>query len=232
MKPLTRDELIPLIRKIDLFSPLGRDEMAALAPAFFRRDVRRGEEIFDQDDPSTELFLILSGRVRIVRKGEDGKEATLAILQQGDFFGEISIFTGEPRSAAARAAEETELLVLEREHFLKAINASPHIGLAIIEELSQRLLEADRTIASLLWDNAYRKIILTLKRLAQTEGVARGDATVVKRRVTHQEVADMAGTSRETASRILAFLKKSGAVVPSGRNVIIRETAIPPAFEP
>jgi CRP-like cAMP-binding protein len=220
-----------LIRQIRLFSHLDAADLRRLAPSFFRREVEAGEQVFDQDEPSEEVFLILSGRVRIVRRAEDGREVTLAILKKGDFFGEIAIFTGEPRSAAAVAAEPVLLLVLSRADFLRAILDSPKVGLAIIEEMSRRLLEADRTIASLLWDNAYRKILLTIRRLAQTEGVPRGDALVIKRRVTHQEMADMAGTSRETASRILVFLKKAGAVVPSGRNVIIRESALPPSFE-
>lgn len=221
-----------LIRQIKLFSHLDPADLKRLAPAFVHREVPAGEQIFDQDEPSNEVFLILAGRVRIVRRAEDGREATLAMLKKGDFFGEISIFTGEPRSAAAVAAEPVSLMSLARESFLGAILESPRVAVAIIEEMSRRLLEADRTIASLLWDNAYRKILLTIRRLAQTEGVARGDAVVIKRRVTHQEMADMAGTSRETASRILVFLKKAGGVVPSGRNLIIRESGIPSSFEP
>jgi CRP/FNR family cyclic AMP-dependent transcriptional regulator len=220
-----------LIRKINLFSHLEGAELDSFAAAFVRREVRAGEEIFDQDDPSDELFLIIKGRVRIVRKGEDGREVTLAGLTEGGFFGEISIFTGEPRSAAAVAAEPSSLLVLAREPFLSVLAASPDISRKILVEMSRRLLEADRTIASLLWDNAYQKVLFTLKRLIQTEGVPRGDAVVIKRKVTHQEIADMAGTSRETASRILVYLKKHGAVVPSGKNVIVREWAVPAVFE-
>lgn len=220
-----------LIRKINLFSHLEAEDLRGMFKAFTRREVEAGEQVFDQDEPSADVFLIIEGRVRIVRKAEDGREVTLAMLREGDFFGEISIFTGAPRTAAAVAAERSVMLVAQREQFLKTIVAQPRVGLKIIEEMSRRLMEADRTIASLLWDNAYGKIVLTLKRLAQTEGLPRGDAMVIKRRITHQEIADMAGTSRETASRILAFLKKSGAAVPSGRNVIIRESAIPPSFE-
>lgn len=220
-----------VIRKINLFSHLDEEDLQSIAPAFIRREVAGGEEIFDQDEPSSEIFLILKGRVRIVRKGEDGREVTLAVLKEGGFFGEISIFTGEPRTAAAIAAETTTVLFLRRESFIKAILSSPHIALKLLEEMSRRLLETDRTIASLLWDNAYQKILLNLKRLAQTEGTPRADAVVIKRKVTHQEIADMAGTSRETASRILAYLKKAGAVVPSGKNVIIRDSLIPSAFE-
>ncbi len=226
-----RAEAAELIRKINLFSHLDNEELKTIASAFVQREVRENEEIFDQDEPSGEVFLIADGRVRIVRRAEDGREVTLAILQEGGFFGEISVFTGAPRTAAAVAAAPTKLLVLSRENFVKNIKDSPETGIKIIEEMSRRLLEADKTIASLLWDNAYRKILLTLKRLAQSEGLARGDAFVVKRRVTHQEIADMAGTSRETASRILAMLKKAGAVVPSGRNIIIRESSIPASLE-
>jgi CRP/FNR family cyclic AMP-dependent transcriptional regulator len=229
---LPAGDLVALIRKIRLFSDLRDDDVTALAPSFTIRDVPKGGEIFDQDEPAQEIFLIIEGRVRIYRKAEDGREITLSFLQEGSFFGEISIFTGEPRSAAAAAAESTRLLVLTRADFVRTVLLFPHIGAKIIEALSRRLLEADRTIASLLWSNAYQKILLTLKRLAQTEGVARGDAVVIRRRVTHQEIADMAGTSRETASRILVQLKNVGAVVPSGRHVIIRESSFPEELDP
>jgi len=219
-----------LIHLQGLFPHLDKGDMESVSSKFVRRLVKNKEQIFDQDEPSDELFLILQGKVRIIRRGVDGQEATLASLKEGDFFGELSIFTGQPRSAAAVAAENGELMVLNREDFLLAIRSSPSMGLKIMEELSLRLLEADRTIASLLWDNAYQKILLGIERITQTEGVAKGHAMVIKRRVTHQEIADMAGVSRETASRIMSYLKKAGAVVPSGRNVIVRESAIPPAF--
>jgi CRP/FNR family transcriptional regulator/CRP/FNR family cyclic AMP-dependent transcriptional regulator len=221
-----------LIHLQNLFPHLDQGDMEAFSSKFVRRQVKNKEQIFDQDEPSDELFLILQGKIRIIRRGVDGQEATLAILKEGDFFGELSIFTGQPRSAAAVAAEHGELMVLSRDDFLQAVRSSPSMGLKIMEELSLRLLEADRTIASLLWDNAYQKILLGLERLTQTEGIPKGHAMVIKRRVTHQEIADMAGVSRETASRIMSYLKKSGAVVPSGSNVIVRESAIPQAFIP
>ncbi|MBI2368992.1 MAG: Crp/Fnr family transcriptional regulator [Deltaproteobacteria bacterium] len=212
-------------KKSDLFSRLRDAELEELAATAVPKAFPKGAFIIQKDAPGDDLYLIVSGNVKVTLYSEDGRELILAELREGDFFGEMSLLDGKPRSAMVIALEATEALVVRRRDFLAILNRNPAMAVKIIEALCQRLREADEKIESLAMLDVFGRVARVILQMAAKEGVRQGDLTVLTRRITHQEIASMAGTSRETVSRVLSRFQKRGHLSFSGRRLVL-----PPNF--
>ncbi len=210
-----------LLRRIDVFSDLQGADLERLAALLQEVSYRREEIILHKEDPGDSLFIIRQGRVKVVLYGDDGREVILSILRDGDFFGEMSLLDGEPRSAFVVAMEDSCAYILKRDAFLDTLMERPMIALKILGELSRRLRLADDKIGSLALLDVYGRIAGALLQLARTEGKVEGDKVIIDSRPTQQEIASMAGASRETVSRVLSDLAKSGLISMEGKRVII-----------
>ena len=210
-----------LLRKIDIFTDLGEVDLDRLAELLQEISYGKDEIILHKEDPGDSLFILRAGRVKVVLYGDDGREVILSILRDGDFFGEMSLLDGEPRSASVVAMEPSSVYVLKREAFLQTLMERPGISLRILVELSRRLRVADDKIGSLALLDVYGRVAGALLELARTEGKYDGDKLVIDVRPTQQEIASMAGASRETVSRVLNDLAKSGLISVEGRRVVI-----------
>lgn len=211
-----------ILRKIGIFSHLRDEELDKLLVLMKERECSEGSVILTQDETGDSMFLILGGRVRIVLIGEDGREVLLTTLKSGDFFGEMSLLDGQPRSASVIADAPAQLLILERDAFLDQLRKSPDIALQIMGEMSRRLRQTDEKIQDLTLLDVYGRVARALLRLAKGEGVpGPHGGLVIERRPTHQELADMIGTSRETVTRVLSDLSRRGAISMVGRRISI-----------
>lgn len=210
-----------LLQKIDIFSDLNEADLDRLAELLQEVSYGKDEIILHKEDPGDSLFILRLGRVKVVLYGDDGREVILSILREGDFFGEMSLLDGEPRSASVVAMEPTSVYILKREAFLRTLMERPGISLRILTELSRRLRVADDKIGSLALLDVYGRVAGALLELARTEGKYEGDKLVIDVRPTQQEIASMAGASRETVSRVLNDLAKSGLISVEGRRVVI-----------
>ena len=128
-----------LLRRIDIFADLTDREVDTILDVMRERAIPRGTIVFHQHDSGGGLYLILGGSVKITRSGRDGREVTVAVLNEGNFFGEMSLLDGQPRSASATALQAARLLVLDREHFQRYVLAQPRIVAKLLRELSKRL---------------------------------------------------------------------------------------------
>jgi CRP/FNR family transcriptional regulator/CRP/FNR family cyclic AMP-dependent transcriptional regulator len=188
---------------------------------------KKGEIILMEDDDSSQsLFIIAKGEVKVVLTAEDGREAILASLKEGDFFGEMSLLDGEPRSATVRAVEDSRLLTIRREDFLTAMRKQPDLALTLLGEMSRRLRKSNRQISSLALMRVYGRVAAALLQLMEERGMRTKakdgrSIIVVKDRPTQQFIADMAGTTRETVSRVLNFFQKKGYIVLDGKDLLI-----------
>lgn len=212
-----------LLQKIPLFADLEPAEIDLLYRLVKTRAYSKGAMILQEDDPGEAMFMIASGRAKVVHLSEDGREIILDILGQGDFFGEMALLDQEPRSAHVTAVEPTELLVLERSAFLNQVEREPKIAIKMLIELSRRLRRADEKIEDLVLLDVYGRVARMLLRLARLHGKPLEDGFIITRRPTHQELADTVGASRETVSRVLADLTRRGVVRNSGRMLIIEK---------
>jgi CRP/FNR family transcriptional regulator/CRP/FNR family cyclic AMP-dependent transcriptional regulator len=211
------------LRNISLFSTTPTEVLSWLCGKAFLRNYEENQPIILQNEPGTTLYLILEGRVKVVLYGEEGKELVLTILGKGDFFGEMAVVDGLPRSASVIAIEFSRLLLIQREVFLGLIQRAPELSLQFMKELSRRLRLADARIESLALMDVYGRVARVLRELTLKGGKKKGNEWIVENRPTHQEIASMAGTTRESVTRVINDLIRAGYLRVEGKNLIIQE---------
>lgn len=214
--------VIDLLRGIPLFSALGQDQLQAIARVGEIHNATKGSIVIREDEAQSRgLFVLLEGDAKVVLTGPDGREAVLAFLSEGDFFGEMSLLDGDPRSATVRASTDARLLFLKRDAFFELLRTFPEIGISMLAELSTRLRNANRKISALALSPVNARIIGALLQLAELRGVRLRGTVTIRDRPTQQEIADMANTTRETVSRVLGQLQKDGLIGVEGRDLLL-----------
>ena len=212
-----------LLRNVSIFADLDPASGAALERLAEVREYADGAVIVSQEERGDALFVLVSGRVKVVLYGESGREIILSIFKTpGDFFGEMSLLDNEPRSATVIAAERSRLLVLSRRDFQAHIEGHPRTALRVLTELSRRLRRADEVIGNLALLDVYGRLAGKLRELAATEGEESEEGVILRQRPTQAEIASMIGTSRETVSRALSDLARRGLVVMTGKRLLLR----------
>ena len=214
---------IDLLREVSLFEGLSENELRALGDVAITRQYPKGNVILLAEEEGDTMYVILRGKVKISIISEDGREIILEIFQEHDFFGEMSLLDSGPRSATVIAMEDTELLMLRRPEFLDLIRRIPEIATKLLAEMTSRLRRADRKIESLALLNVTGRIAGTLLQLAEQNGESTQEGTIVRNRPTHQEIANMSGTTRETVTRVLKRLERDGYIVSLGKDILILE---------
>lgn len=209
------------IARAPLFAALPIPAIEDLTARVVVRRVGLGATVVGQDEPGDAMFVIMSGRIKVVISGENGREVTLSLLRAGDSFGEMSLFDQAPRSANCVALEPTTLLALSREDLLRHIAAQPRTAMNLLGEMARRLRRADDTIAQLALCDVNERLIHRLVGLAREEGASGPDGLVVRRRPTQQELANMVGSCRETISRAFNQLARDGLIIPRGRSLVV-----------
>jgi CRP-like cAMP-binding protein len=214
------------IARAKLFTSLPLPALEDLTQRMQVRKCVAHETVVSQDEPGDSLFLIMSGRVKVVIFGENGREVTLSVLRPGDVFGEVSLFDGGARSATCVALEATTLLVLSREHLLAHLSASPRTALNLLGEMANRLRRADESIAQLALCDVNERLIRRLIGLAREDGNETNEGLVLRRRPTQQELANMIGSCRETISRAFNQLARDGLIVARGRALVVTRALV------
>ena len=209
------------LRNVRLFESLDKRELDALSELTFVRTFEKDNVIIWAEDKGDALFIIADGKVKVSIVSEDGREVILSLLSKNAVFGELSLLDGRPRSANVIAIEETQLVMLRRADFLELIQKTPSIAVALLAELASRLRKTDRQIEGLALLDVASRISDTLLQLAIEQGVESNSGIVVENRPTHQEIANMSGTTRETVSLVLKRLEKQGYLKSEGRKITI-----------
>ena len=210
------------LKSVPLFSRLGEASLDAVLRLTRRRKFRKDEVIFHEKEPGDSLFIILHGRVKVAIFGDDGKEVTLSILSEGDFFGEMSLLDQEPRSATIVAEEDCELLSLQRDDFTRALEHDPGMSGSLIQVLAARLRKANHQISTLALLDVYGRVARVIQEMAEEEGKRLKDGRVVVRRPTHMDIAHRIGSSRETVTRMMRDLEENGHIETQGREIFLR----------
>jgi len=185
------------------------------------RSYDKGKMILLEESQGETFFIIKSGAVKVTRQSDDGREVILAILGESDFFGEMSLLDGEGRSANIVSNEHSEVLTLSRSDFLDCLETYPKIAIALLEELAIRLRKSDQHIESLSLSDSEHRIAITLIRFAQELGTIRKGVVTIKNLPFQQDIANMAGTSRETVSRTIKLLEEKNLVKKNKKDLII-----------
>jgi len=213
------------LKTVPLFSGLEDNELEALYALSKTRRYPKENIIFLQDDPGDAFYLILSGEVKVTLLGGDGREYILSLLKKGDFFGEMSLFDNAPRSASVVTTEDADFLIIQRQAFLNHITHVPTLLTKFLSTFSQRLRRTDERLGDLALLNVQARVAKTLITLAEaSDGLTRGEAWRISKRLTHQDIASMVGATRETITRILNDFKQQGHIVAEGKALIVRKS--------
>lgn len=212
---------VAFLRNVPLFEGLSNEELETIANVTITRSYGKDGVIILAEEEGNSLFIIDSGQVKVSIVSEDGREVILSLLGPGAVFGELSLLDGKPRSANVIATEETSLIMLRRPDFVQILFKMPQIATALLAELASRLRKTDRQIEGLALLDVTSRISETLLQLAGEHGSETAEGITLQNRPTHQELANMSGTTRETVSRVLKRLESHGYINCSGRTIVI-----------
>jgi CRP/FNR family transcriptional regulator, cyclic AMP receptor protein len=209
---------LDLIRRVPLFSMLTADQAQAIADSVVKRRFRRGELVVEQGRKSNALFILLNGRAS--RRSARGREVILAVLEAGDYVGEMSLIDNDPHSATVRAEVQTDMLVLARADFARCLPENSTLSYAILRGLVRRLRNADRQIESLALLDVYGRVARTLLDMAEEIDSVK----IIRHKVSRQDMAKVVGASREMVSRVMKDLEDRGVIeTQENGSVIIKE---------
>tara|TARA_A100001037_G_C15116219_1_gene621534 strand:- start:724 stop:1419 length:696 start_codon:yes stop_codon:yes gene_type:complete len=217
------DTTIAALQRVPLFECLDKDELAGLAGVTSLQKFARNTLVILAEEDGDSFFIIQSGKVKVSVTGPDGREIILSLLGQGEFFGELSLLDGHPRSADVTTVERSELLVIRRADFVRVIQDYPVIPIHLMVTLAGRLRKSDRQVAGLALLGISERISSVLLAIAEEQGQETEEGIVIAKRPTHQVLASMAGTARETVTRVMKRLADEGYIRMDGRKLIIRK---------
>ena len=212
-----------LIQSVPLFSDLSRTSLNKITEKMVARSYHKEQMILIEESTGETFFIIHSGTVKITRMSDDGREVILAILGEGDFFGEMALLDGEGRSANVVALENADVLTLQRSDFLDILERIPKIAIHLLKELTTRIRHSDQQIESLSLSGAEQRIALVLIRLAEEMGKIHEGAVTIDSIPYQQDIANMAGTSRETVSRVFKMLEDKNFITRTGKKLVINK---------
>ena len=212
---------IELLKTVSLFWDLDIAELGYISEKMVSKKFESGNLIFLEETTGENLFFVVQGSVKVTRLSKDGREVILAMLNEGDFFGEMSLLDGESRSANVIALENTEVLSLYRDDFLDVLHEYPKIAIQLLKEMTSRLRKSDRQIVSLSLSDAEKRIALCFVRFADEQGIIKNGQVTIPKIPIQQDIANMAGTSRETVSRAMSLLTEEKYIERNGKELKI-----------
>jgi CRP/FNR family transcriptional regulator len=216
----TSEDTIALLRAVPVFSELGEDELARVAEVAVPRQFVAGEVVFREGDESSTCYVVRNGRARAVREHSDGRSITLANFGPGDIFGELAMFDDERRSATIETLEDTEAIAILGGDMRRLLSEHAEIAVKLLASLGRRLRETNERLARQSFQTVQSRVASVLMQLvagAQSEGAAEGDVLITS---TQASLAQLAGSSRESASRFLAVLERAG-IITQGRGKLV-----------
>lgn len=216
-------ENIEFLKNVPIFSELNDDTLIKLSQLGTLKSFKKDSIILSEQDAGSALFVMVSGKVKVARVSNDdkNKEVILTLLNPSDFFGEMALLDGLARSATVTSLEDSQVFIIQRNDFLNLIQEHPEVSIALLQELTQRLRAAGMKIKALSLKDAEGKVATVLLQLADDMGKIKRGVVEIEKLPYQHELANMAGTSRETISRTLHSFAKKGLVELEGTKLRI-----------
>jgi CRP-like cAMP-binding protein len=214
------EDTIALLARVPTFEALGPDELGRVADVAVPRAYPPGQVVFREGDASDTCYVVREGHARAIREHADGRTITLANFGPGDIFGELAMFEDERRSATVETLDALEACAILGTDMRRLMREHPDIAVKLVISLGRRLRAANERIASQSFQTVQSRVATVLTQLvaeARAEGAGERDVLIV---ATQADVAKLAGSSRESASRFLAVLERAG-VIEQGRGKLI-----------
>ncbi|MDQ3486075.1 MAG: Crp/Fnr family transcriptional regulator [Actinomycetota bacterium] len=202
---------------------LTADEVTALRASGRERTYGRGAALFFEGERSQTVAIVLRGRVKVSSLSSDGHETVLAFRSPGDLLGELSVLDGGPRSASVTAAEPVEALIVSGSRFRELLAARPRIAIVLLETLTRRLRDADRTRLEYGAYDTVGRVSRRLVELAADHGVDEATGVRITLPLSQGELAGWTGASRESVARALAILRRDGIISTDRRRIVVTD---------
>jgi len=220
MSPITLT-LPKLAKRIPLFAALNEADWERIAYYMTLRQFRRGEYIFFEGDRPSSLYIVWEGKVKLVRHSSSGRDVVLAVVGTGRLLGDIALFQNCAYTSSAQALDKTSILILRRDQVFQLMEKHPAISKGIIMDLSRRLHTVSDLVQSLAVDRVRQRIIRILLKLAKAAGKETPQGIILDIPLTRQDLADMTGTTVETAIRVMSELRKDHLVCTEQGRILI-----------
>lgn len=212
-------EALESLRSIPLFSQATDADLELLSGYLIERRFPRNITVVEEGLPGDYMYVLREGRVKVTKLADEGREKILGFIDEGGFFGEMALLDRAPRVASVKTLKPVRLLALSRADFMTLLRKSPDLALAVIQELTRRLRDMDEQASSLSFQRVKERAKGIFVRLAHDPADTEGH--LVTPPLTHQQIADMIGTSRETVTRVVKDLKQEGWLQQEGKRYLV-----------
>ena len=221
--PSLKDEKRALwyLRKIPFLEGLTTEQYRELVPEVEVRELQRRQIVYLPGDPGEHVFFIQGGRIKCSKVSRDGKELTLTYVTAGEFFGELCVLDGQPREEMAEAMKNSILTVLPRAAIREMLQTQPRIAFRFIKVIGDRRRSMETKIEHLVFRDVHAKMAALLLELGEEYGKETEDGLTIDQKITHQEMANLIGSTRETISLTLAAFKRKDLIELQGRTVVL-----------
>jgi len=209
------------LQKINLFKEMTSEEIRELDRMTRMESVKKKSSIFLPGDPSQQVYLLKEGRVKISRVSENGREVTLALLEPGEIFGELEVLQDSARDALAEAMDDSQLCVIQKEQFLSMIRRKPELSFRLTKLIGFRLTRIESRVEDLVFRDVPSRLAHLLLQISNDHGRVTPQGIEIRIKMTHQEMANLIGSIRETVSAVLGEFKKEGQIALDGRQITI-----------
>jgi len=216
--------MVELLGGVPVFSTLERGDLERIAQLAVPRDFEPGEVVFREGDSSDTCYVVSGGRARAIRSHRDGRTITLATFGPGDIFGELALFEDERRSATVEAIERTSVLGVLGPDMRRLMNEHAEISARLVIALGRRLRETNERLSRQSFQTVQSRVAVVLSQLVAQE-LADGQQGDVLVTATQADLAQLAGSSRESASRFLAVLERAGIITQGRGKLIVHDSA-------
>lgn len=206
---------------VPLFTGLYDEDLIKIENTMSTRTFPKNSMIVLEEEYGDTVYIVKTGTIKITRLNDEGKEVILALMGSGEFFGELAALDGEARSANALAQEECILYLFNRSDFIDLLQHNNKIAFNLLSELARRIRHSDQQIEALSLDDAEHRIGVCILNLAEDNGVIRKGQVTIQKLPFQQDIANIAGTSRETVSRVLKLFEEKDLVIKEGHTLII-----------
>jgi CRP/FNR family transcriptional regulator, cyclic AMP receptor protein len=214
---------IEFLSMIPLFSGLFEHEAAELERAAQPLFIRKKQVAYRPGDPADAIFIIRSGRIKISKITEDGREIILNLLKTGDVFGEMAFLEDSPRDTFAEALDDTNVFLFKKVDLLQLIKKRPAITYRLAKVIGERRKEAEKNMESFLYKGVRERLANLLLKLSNDYGIKDSRGKMLRIKITHQDLANLIGSSRETVSLTLGDFRREGYIDINERKIIIKD---------
>ncbi len=211
------------VKRIDLFQELTGEELKQVDQMSEMLTFKRGQQIFFHGGPGGYVYCLKSGRVKISRLSQEGKELILDIVMPGEIFGEILVGGEAAEDTMAEAMEDTQICLIPRNRFEQLLRVHPNLSFHLIKLIGLRLRRIESRIEDLVFKDVQGRLATILLQLARDHGIRDSRGILLRPRLTQQQLASLIGASREVVNQTLAEFKRQGLIAIEGRRIIISD---------